>query len=96
MKLSEMNKMQRIVAEMSYERCNWVIGGYENVLEDCEPTSEDYKAAENALANHEGLVQEVYESLMHKTERGWHKAVRFVGKEFMLERINGRIKRLGY
>ena len=96
MKLSEMNSRQKLVAKLAWDRCGWVVGGYENTMQDEAPESEDYKGAKAALADHEGLVAEIYDELMSWTDKGYLKHLRFVGKAFILERIDRRLKSWGY
>lgn len=96
MKLSEMNSRQQIATKLAWERCGWVVGGYENTIEDCGRDSEEGMEAVNALSNREELATEIYEDLMSLTDAGYLKHLRFVGKDFIMARINARLKKWGY
>lgn len=96
MKLSEMNGNQRMAARLAWDSCGWVVGGYENQMQDNDEGSEDYNSAKEALADHDLLVDEIYDHVMHMTDKSFRKHLRFAGKEFIIDRINGRLARWGY
>ena len=97
MKLSEMNYREKIAAKMAWESCGWVVGGYENSIADYGADSEEGREATVALADHEGLVAEIYDHYLHVAEQMFGmKHLRFVGKAFVLERIERRLKSWGY
>ena len=96
MKFSEMNVHQQIATRYARESCGWVIGGYENAIQDLDPESEDYKSAKASLADHEGLIDEIYDHVMRFTDKGMLKHIRFAGKDFIRERIHNRITKWGY
>ena len=96
MKYSEMNTRQKIATKLALESCGWVVGGYENTMADNEPDSEEYIEAKESLADHDGLADEIYDHLISWTDRGYMKHLRFVGKAFIMERINNRLAKWGY
>lgn len=96
MKLSEMNARQQVAARLAWERCGWVVGGLENTMQDNEPDSDEYKYAKAQLADHDGLVAQIYDELMFDTDKGYLKHLRFVGKAFLIERIEKRLAKWGY
>lgn len=96
MKLSEMSYRQKLATKLAWESCGWVVGGYENTMADNDSESDDYKEAQNALADHDELIAEVYDHLMSYTDSGYLKHLRFVGKAFIIERIDRRLKKWGY
>lgn len=96
MKYSEMNSRQKLVTRITLERCGWVVGGLENVLQDFLPEDEEYKLAREQLADHDGLVDEIYWEVIGCSDRGYMKHIRFVGKAFIIERIENRLRKWGY
>ena len=96
MKLSEMNTRQKIVAKLAWETCGNIVGGLENTLLDNDPNDIEYKNAEKTLKDHEALVEMIYHDVMMDTEKIYMKHFRFVGKDFIIERIDKRLKRWGY
>lgn len=96
MKYSEMNAHERVAAGIAWEKCGDIVGGYENQMQDNLPGSEDYEEAKNALANHEHLVDMIYDEVMFDADKGSRKHLRFAGKEFILARIDRRLKKWGY
>lgn len=96
MKFSEMSYRQKLATKFALESCGWVVGGYENAMMDYSEDTEEYQSAKAALANHDELVREIYDHLMSYTEAGYLKHLRFVGKAFILERIERRLKKWGY
>lgn len=105
MKLAECNARQRKAYLNIYHAANWLIGGLENTLLDYEEDSAEYKSAKNRLADHDGLVDELYDMATHDvygdgmalygTEK-FLKDIRFCGKDWLLERCEARIKKCGY
>ena len=96
MKLSEMNNRQQIAARVAWKNCGDIVGGLENMLLDYEPESKEYKEAERILKDHDALVKMIYRDVMSDTEKIYMKHLRFVGKDFIIERIDRRLKRWGY
>ena len=107
MKVSEMNYRQKKAFYNIYHASNWLLGGLENALLDNPEGSEEYENAKAALADHDGLVNELYR--MATTElyndgsccfnanaASYLKDIRFCGKEFLMERCEKRIKKAGY
>ena len=107
MKVSEMNARQKKAFYNIYHASNWLLGGLKNTMLDNEEGSEEYESAKAALADHDGLVAELYR--MATTEiygdgfcafsDSAEKAIRdirFCGKDFLMERCEKRIKKAGY
>lgn len=92
MKRSEMNVNQQKVFDQVYHAANWVVGGYENRESD---TGEPMPSREN-------LFTEIYYQVLNCTsfEGGLSahpiKEIRFVGTEFIKERIENRLTKIGY
>ena len=107
MKVAEMNARQKKAFYNIYYAANWMIGGLENTLADNDPDSEEYKSAAAALADHEGLVAELYRAAttelysegscsFSKDAEKALKDIRFCGKDFLMARCEARIKKMGY
>lgn len=96
MKLSEMNTRQKIATKLAWEMCGDIVGGFENTLLDYDPSEEEYKNAERLLKDHDALVEMIYDDVMSDTEKIYLKHLRFVGKDFIIERIDRRLKKWGY
>lgn len=107
MKLNECNAHQKKAYANIYHACNWLVGGLENVLLDYRPEDPEYKSAQAKLADHEGLVNTLYD--MATTEiyadgacyfggntSSFLRDIRFCGKEWLMERCDKRIKKCGY
>lgn len=97
MKLSEMNGHQQMVAKIVYEEFNSFIGGLENTLLDYPESDEEYQSAKDTLANHQVLVDTIYQEVMYRCGHGsYATAARFAGKAFIVERIECRLAKEGY
>ena len=107
MKLSECNARQRKVYLNVYHAANWIIGGLENTLEDFEKESEEYKSAEAQLNDHQGLVDNIYNEAISNIYgdgymqfggdiKKYLKDVRFCGKAWIMERVEARLRKMGY
>lgn len=107
MKYSEMNEKQKKAFRNILNAANWIIGGYENSLMDYHEGDEDYEAAKAILADHEGLVKEIYDEAITTVyyEDGAYfgpgaakylKDIRFCGKDWLMERCEKRVKKMGY
>jgi hypothetical protein len=86
---------------------NWIIGGYENTMEDYKKDSEEYKEAESQLANHEALVNEIYTAatteIYEEGFNGWGgdtnrilKDIKFLGKENLMKLVEREVIKQGY
>ena len=107
MKISEMNVRQKKAYLNIYYASQWLLGGLENTLLDNAEGSEEYESAKAQLADHEGLVKqlynmattEVYEEgscCFNANAKRFIRDIRFCGKDFLLERCEKRIKKAGY
>ncbi len=107
MKYSEMDARQKKAFINIKNAANWIIGGLENEMLDNRPDTEEYKAAKNTLSDHDGLVEEIYIEAINTVymEDGCFfgkgaerilKDIRFCGKEWLMERCDKRVKKLGY
>ena len=107
MKYSEMNAKQQKAYRNVIGASNWIIGGLENTMMDNLPDSDEYKAASKRLADHDGLVRELYEAATSEvygdgsmyfgaSAERYLKDIRFCGKDWIMERCERRIKKMGY
>ena len=107
MKYADCNARQKKAYLNIYHASNWLLGGLENTMLDNDPDSEEYKSAAAQLADHDGLVNEVYR--MATTEvysdgsccfnnqaTSFLKDIRFCGKDWLMARCDARIKKSGY
>lgn len=107
MKTSDMNARQRKAFFNILHAANWHIGGLENTISDEGEDSEEGKSATAQLADHDELVKTIYDmALTDIYEEGgvmwgaecesYIKDIRFCGKEWLLERVEKRLKKMGY
>lgn len=107
MKVSEMNARQRKAFYNIKHAANWLLGGLENTLLDYPEDSEEYQRAKQTLEDHEYLVDELYEMattevcgdgccMFGKAAESYLKDIRFCGKEWLMERVEARLKKEGY
>ena len=107
MKYSECNAKQRKAFANILHAANWIIGGLENTMSDNLPDSEEYIQANERLHDHEGLVNEIYDAaiteiygdgsmMFGKAAQSYLKDIRFCGKDWLTERVEARVKKLGY
>ena len=107
MKYSEMNARQKKAFKNICNCANWIIGGNENTLEDYEEKSEEYIEAKALLDDHETLVNLIYSSattdiyyeggmMFGKQAEKMIKDIRFCGKEWLMERVERRVIKMGY
>ena len=107
MKVSEMNARQKKAFRNIYHAANWIIGGLENTMQDNLPDSEEYQAAARELADHDGLVAELYRAAttelydegsccFNESAARALRDIRFCGKEFLMARCEARIRKMGY
>jgi hypothetical protein len=86
---------------------NWIIGGYENALEDYSESSEQYAVAKAALANRDQLKEEIYTAATTEIYEegfcGWSgdapkilKDIRLLGKDRLMEFIDKEVNGQGY
>lgn len=72
--------------------CNYVTGGYDNILLDTPENSPEHIKAKAALADREKLKEEIYQTSLHETfdfpfsEQDF-KSFRFLGKQFAMNII---------
>ena len=60
MKYAECNARQKKAFKNIFHASNWLLGGLEHTMLDYPEGSEEYERAKAALANHDGLVAELY------------------------------------
>ena len=81
--------------------------GLENTMLDNPEGSEEYENAKATLANHDGLVAELYNMAttdiyddgsccFSQAAASYLKDIRFCGKEWLMDRCEARIKKAGY
>ena len=49
--------------DLVFEKCLWVIGGYENTMSDSEEGSSDYVYAENIIKDLDAILDEAFDEL---------------------------------
>ena len=97
MKISEMNSNQKRVFSMVVDACNEFIGGWENTMMDEEEGSEEWQNAKEMLeAGHDALVQWILSDVKLSTEWKRLEHLHFVSLEWTKERIDRRLKKMGY
>lgn len=107
MKYADCNARQKKAFRNILHASNWLLGGLENAMLDNPEDSEEYQSAKAQLADHNGLVTELYR--MATTEvydegsccfsnaaASYLKDIRFCGKDWLMERCEARIKKAGY
>lgn len=52
-------------ADLVFEKCLWVIGGYENTMSDSEEGSPEYVYAEETIKDLDAILDEAYYELEH-------------------------------
>lgn len=107
MKISEMNERQKKAFYNVYWAANDLIGGLENTLLDYPEDSEEYKSAYALLYNHDRLVQALY----HEATTAFYdcgfcgfgieyqkyiRDINFCGKEWIMQRCEKRVTKMGY
>ena len=107
MKYADCNARQKKAYANIYHAAEQIIGGLENTLLDSLPEDEWYIDAAARLADHEGLVNEIYEAATTEVygdgfcrfgpaaER-YVRDIRFCGKDWLMARCEARVKKCGY
>ena len=107
MKISEMNYRQKKAFYNVYHAANFLIGGLENTLADFPEDSTEYIEAKATLADHDLLAAQLYDMAtteVHtegccsfgKQAESYLKDIRFCGKAWIMERIEKRLRKMGY
>ena len=105
MKYAECNARQKKAFKNIFHASNWLLGGLENTMLDYPEGSEEYERAKATLANHDGLVAELYSMAttdvyddgsccFSQAANSYIKDIRFCGKEWLMARCEARIKKL--
>lgn len=95
MKVRDMNKNQLAVYQLMDKWTTDVIGGFENQMEDNEEGSAAYEEAKSFLSkSHEEMKQCFFDAI--RADREAQKHLKFVGNDFLLERIERRLTKWGY
>lgn len=91
------------IAKTNIKNCyNWIVGGLENTLQDCEEDSEEYINAQNTLNDTDRLLDEIYHEAIttkYSTGMAGGKApteMRFAGRDFCRNYIIKLLKKDGY
>ena len=82
-------------------------GGLENTMLDIAEGTEEHENAKATLANHDGLVAELYRMAttdlydngsccFNQAGERYLKDIRFCGKEWLVDRFKARLKKAGY
>lgn len=105
MKYAEMNVRQKKAFRNIMYAANWLIGGLENSMSDNPEGSNDWQNSNALLNDHDSLVAEIYdmaitgvydEGFAAVNDDAYVKDIRFCGKEWLLERVEKRVTKLGY
>ena len=107
MKYAECSARQKKAYRNILYASQWLLGGLENTMEDNEEGSKEYESAKAQLADHEGLVNELYQMattdyydegccIFNASAEKFLRDVRFCGKAWLMERCEARIKKGGY
>lgn len=107
MKIADMNAREKKAFKNILHAANDLIGGLENIMMDYPEDSEEYKNAELELADHDGLVTWLYTEatttiydegacFFGKAAEAYLKDIRFFGKDWLIERCDRRIRKMGY
>ena len=108
MKVSEMNKREKKAFFNIKHAANDLLGGLENILLDYDQDDPEYKSAKAQLADHEGLVEQLYGMATTAiydegfccfnpvTVQKELRDINFCGKEWLMERCEKRITKEGY
>lgn len=108
MKVSEMNQRERKAFYNIKHAANALLGGLENTLLDYGKDEPEYKSAKAQLADHEGLVIELYRMATTgiydegyccfdpETIKKELRDINFCGKRWLMERCVVRIIKEGY
>lgn len=103
----EMDKKQMRAVRNIRHAINWHIGGLENTMIDSMEDSEDYITAEAQLANHDGLVKDIYwmatneyykaGGMMYGEQaKKMVREIRFCGKDWLMSKIDEMVRKEGY
>lgn len=108
MKQAKNDLRQRKAIRNIKEAANWLIGENENTLSDCSENSPEYASAKEWLADHAGIVREVYALAIHclitpdgcccseEESAPFVKDIKFLGKNWLLEQVENEVVRQGY
>ena len=108
MKVADMNARQKKAYFNIKHAANDLLGGLENTMMDNAPGSEEYERAKRDLANHAGLVGQLYTMATTaiygdgyccfnpQTVEKELREINFCGREWLEERCERRITKEGY
>ena len=107
MKVSDMTARQKKAYYNIYWAAQDLLGGLENTMMDNAEGSEEYESAKADLADHDGLVKQLYSMATTAIYRegfcGFGKAyqmeirdINFCGTAWLMDRCEKRIKKEGY
>ena len=107
MKYADCNTRQKKAFRNILHASNWLLCGLENTLLDNPEDSEEYQSAKAQLADHSGLVTELYRMAttevyeegsccFNQAAASYLKDIRLCTKAWLMERCEARIKKAGY
>ena len=107
MKYADCNARQKKAYRNIYHASNWLLGGLENTMLENPEGSEEYQSAKAALADHDGLVAELYRMAttdvyddgsccFSQAAGSFLKDIRFCGKEWLMAACDKVITEEGY
>ncbi len=92
-----MNSNQKRVYQMVVDACNEFIGGWENTMDDYPEGTEEYAEAQRMLGtDHETMVNWMLNDIRNSREWQRLEHLHFVSLEWTKERIDKRLKKMGY
>lgn len=107
MKVKDMNERQKKAFYNIKYAANDLVGGLENTMLDYPEDSKEFKSAKALLADHDALVKELYYRATSSVYREgfvcfgkiaemYIRDINFCGKEWLMERCERRISKMGY
>lgn len=108
MRISEMSIRQKRAYYNIVNVSNYLIGGAENTMLDYAPDTQEYADAKAFLEDHDRLVKSIYREAVTQCYPGddpytlglrpdsFLRDIRFCGKEWLMERVELRVRKMGY
>ena len=99
----KMDKREKLARKNIQNCINFEIGGYENVLLDYPKDSDDYRAAKAFLADHEAIVNYIYDCSVSDfyieggvfTDTRLISQIKFLGKDKLMSNVEELVSKEG-
>lgn len=91
----EMNAHERVIDRLIQQSVSENIGAWECTMMDYPEGSEEYEGAKRML-EHDIIFDAIYNDVMDYSKRNYASHIRFAGKQFIIDRIESRLKKEGY